>query len=392
MYVTLAEMARRVIEPEQFVADPRAFVDVRLPQSKGKQSYSFIGPGVSQNSEQVINLMEPHGFNVGAASLPAGAVNNPHLHFTAEVFICTRGSFRFTVGLGERAESVDVGVGDVLSIPTWVFRSFENTGLDEGWVFTVLGHDITGGIIWAPDVLTEAAETGLYLTVDGQLLDTVNGDSIEGVERMPLMSTDDVASLHQPSAADLRARLLQPGERNWSRGSLLSSSLPGHDVHTAPIIGNGFSQAPNPTVPIEGHHGFSLSWLSASPHHQTGLHRVMEDQVAYLIDGQWEIQFNDDTSSISRPEPGSVVSLPAGSWRNLRSVGDDEATLILATNGDARPTIDWSPSITQAAHDNNVSLDANRCVCPAHLVHHRGGTGSSTPDLNHQQPITGREK
>ena len=63
-----AEVDRRVIEPDRFVADTSAFIDVRIPGSAGKASYSFIGPGVSQNAGQTVNLVEPHGFNVGAAT------------------------------------------------------------------------------------------------------------------------------------------------------------------------------------------------------------------------------------------------------------------------------------------------------------------------------------
>jgi hypothetical protein len=54
--VSAAEVDRRVIEPDRFVADTSAFVDVRLEGSAGKASYSFIGPGVSQNADQVVNL------------------------------------------------------------------------------------------------------------------------------------------------------------------------------------------------------------------------------------------------------------------------------------------------------------------------------------------------
>ena len=52
-----------------------------------KENYSIIGPGVTQSAQQVVNLREPHGFNIGAAAMPDGVVNNLHLHFTAEVFL-----------------------------------------------------------------------------------------------------------------------------------------------------------------------------------------------------------------------------------------------------------------------------------------------------------------
>ena len=100
-----------MIQPAEFVADTEAFVDVRLPRSRGKASYSFIGPGVSQNADQTVNLAEPHGFQIGAASMGHGVVNNQHLHFTAEVLICTRGEWR--VNIGEHAEQqLEIGPGN----------------------------------------------------------------------------------------------------------------------------------------------------------------------------------------------------------------------------------------------------------------------------------------
>lgn len=142
-----ADLAELVIEPTDFQADTAAFIDVRLPRSQGKASYSFIGPGVSQNPDQSINITTPHGFNVGAASMPAGAVNNPHLHYTAEVFICTRGNWRFLIGQ-HGDHHLELGANTVFSAPTWVFRGFENIGADDGWLFVVLGGDDTGGILW----------------------------------------------------------------------------------------------------------------------------------------------------------------------------------------------------------------------------------------------------
>lgn len=38
--MTPEEVDRRIIPPSAFVADPSAFVDVRIPRSVGKASYS----------------------------------------------------------------------------------------------------------------------------------------------------------------------------------------------------------------------------------------------------------------------------------------------------------------------------------------------------------------
>ena len=132
-----AELVRRIIDPSQFIADSSAFVDVHLPRSSGKTSYSFIGAGVTQNDDAPTNLVEPHGFCVGAAGLQPGMVNNAHLHYTAEVFVCLSGQWKMMIGL-EAEQVLSIGPGDIFSVPTWVYRSFENVGSDEGFLFSEL--------------------------------------------------------------------------------------------------------------------------------------------------------------------------------------------------------------------------------------------------------------
>ncbi len=63
----------------------------------------------------------------------------------------------------------------MVSVPTWIFRGFSNVGNDDGWIFTALGGDDTGGIIWHPSILRTAAEHGLYLTKENLLVDTEAG-------------------------------------------------------------------------------------------------------------------------------------------------------------------------------------------------------------------------
>ena len=88
--------------------------------------------GVSQSTQQFVNLTEPHGFSLGAAGMPRGTTNSLHLHFTAEVFINFGGEFRLRWGAdGSQGEYVSTD-GDVISVPTWIFRGFTNEGPDDG--------------------------------------------------------------------------------------------------------------------------------------------------------------------------------------------------------------------------------------------------------------------
>ncbi|MCF2436198.1 cupin domain-containing protein [Streptomyces thinghirensis] len=111
---------------------------------------------MSQAAGQFVNLRLPHGYNIGAAAMPHGITNNLHLHYTAEVFVCTEGEYLLRWGADGTEGELPLRAGDIVSVPTWIFRGFTNTGPDDGWLFTVLGMDDTGGIIWGPSVLREA--------------------------------------------------------------------------------------------------------------------------------------------------------------------------------------------------------------------------------------------
>ena len=366
MIVDAAEVSRRVIEPGQFVPDPEAFIDVRLPRSRGKASYSLIGTGVSQNSGQSINLTEPHGFCVGAASMPHGTVNNPHLHYTAEVFICTRGRWRMTIG--QRGEqTLEIGPGTVFSVPTWVFRGFENIGEDDGWLFTVLGGDDTGGIIWAPDVLRQAAETGLYLASDHTVLDRANGQSVD--DAIAPLDDDVFESVDSYSTSQLRSRAIRLDSLDWSRRSLLSGVLAGHASALAPVIGFGLSEDRSQGPAIWNPHGFSIEWLRVPAGSRVGLHKLDVSQVLLLSQGDWEISFNrGDAVESTRPPPETVVSVPAGAWRDFANAGSGDATALVVCGGDGRALIEWDPAIVYRARAAGWARDAGGYVAPLRLL------------------------
>ncbi|MBC7938982.1 MAG: cupin domain-containing protein, partial [Chitinophagaceae bacterium] len=202
--MTLQELQRRHIRRAQYVSCDDAFIDVRLPGSHPKENYSIIGPGVTQNASQVINLREPHGFNIGAAGMAPGITNNLHLHFTAEVFIVCEG--RFTVRWGARGDEGELLLdeGDVICMPPWMFRGFSNSGTRHGFLMTVLGGDDTGGIIWSPDVMRRARGTGLWLSKDNQVIEVAAGAAEPDAQQLlPLMPDGEVALLKRWSPAAL---------------------------------------------------------------------------------------------------------------------------------------------------------------------------------------------
>ena len=169
-------MSIRVVKYEDLVPCLNAFIDTRTPGSDKKENFTIIGPGVSENPHQFVHIKDPHGFNIGGARQPPKCVNSQHSHETAEVFFIQSGRWRFMLGEAGKDADVVLGPGDLISIPTQVFRGFENIGDDIGFLFAVLGGDDPGRVLWAPYVFDMARKYGLVLLEDGSLVDRAAGE------------------------------------------------------------------------------------------------------------------------------------------------------------------------------------------------------------------------
>ena len=366
--VTRQELDRRTIRRGDFVSCNQAFIDCRTPGSDQKENYSMIGRGVSQSSDQFINLQEPHGFNIGAAAMPRGVTNNLHLHFTAEVFLCFRGEYLLRWGAdGDEGELV-LREGEIASIPTWVFRGFTNIGPDDGILFTALGRDDTGGIIWGPSVLEEASRHGLYLSADGTLIDTLAGDSTEGIRLVEPMSREQIAALRGHSVEEMRQRVATAADLNWSDRALLDSRLPGGGAEIASVIGYGITEDRTQEPVVHDPHGFSITRLRARAGAGMLTHRHSATQVLMVEGGEWEVTLNRDESLSVRLEPWDMLSVPPGSWRSVRAVSGEVAHLVMINGGDGRVTLEWDAEVAKAAADSGLALDHNGYLAPSDLV------------------------
>jgi quercetin dioxygenase-like cupin family protein len=366
--VDTREIERRTIRRSDWVACNAAFIDCRTPGSDRKENYAFIGAGVSQNPNQVVNLTENHGFNTGAAGMPNGISNNLHLHFTAEVFINLGGEFRLRWGVdGTEGEYVSHD-GDVISIPTWIFRGFTNEGPDEGILYTVLGRDVTGGIIWGPSVLKEAESYGLHLTADNQLIDTVAGDELpDDVALITPMKQRYIDELTSYSVEELRSRVVQPGDRVYSSSALLCTAVEGGAADLALVIGYGMSENRRQVPSIHEPHSFNLAWVRAAAGQGVLRHRHDQTQALLVKSGRWDITLNGDPSTTVTIGAGDSFSVPQGSWRSYVCVdgGDAGAGEILVINGgDDRVTLEWAPEVVSAAADADWTIDPNGYLAP----------------------------
>lgn len=360
-----AAMAR-AIPREAMVACKLAFIDCKLPGSDLKENYSMIGAGVTQSEDQVVNLTEPHGFSVGAAAMPAGVTNNLHLHFSAEVFVIYSGRWKFRWGSGPGAGEIEGGPGDVLSIPTWIFRGFSNIGQDTGWIFTALGGDDTGGIIWHPDILTAAAAHGLFLGRDNTLLEGAPGLP-PAAELIRPLTEQEMEMLPRYTPDQMRQRHLAAAARDWSASGWLGNAA-GGGCELAPVIGYGMSEERGLRAPIGNPHGFSLDWMRLAPKQTTRRFRLREKQVLMVMEGAMDLVLNAPGQEVRvRLEEQAVYSVPAGVWREV-SAGESPVVVAVLCAGDQRKRIEWPDEVIEEAARQNCALDPDGYIAPRHLL------------------------
>ena len=375
--VPSTEVTRRTIRRTDWVAEKAAFIDCRTPGSDRKSNYAFIGPGVSQNSKQFINLSEAHGYNVGAAGMPNGVNNNLHLHFTAEVFINFSGEFRIRWGVDGKAGEYVSSDGDIISVPSWIFRGFTNEGPDDGLLLTVLGQDVTGGIIWGPSVLKEAESYGLHLTADNRLIDTVAGDELPpDVPLIKPMKQEYIDELTPYSVEEMRGRVTAPSDRRYSQRGLLCQSLPGGNGQLALVIGYGMSEDRRQVPRLHEPHSFNMAWLKATPGEGMLRHRHNASSTLLVKSGTWRVTLNEGEAEESVDlGPQDMLSVLPGSWRRIEllEAGENAAEkgtgeLLVVNAGDGRVRLEWAPEVVEAAFDAGWMLDPNGYLAPVAVL------------------------
>ena len=367
-------LAERFIPFSSLRYSTEAFIDYAIPECTPKHNYALIGAGVSQNPKQPVSLREPHGFQLGGVNIAHGKVNTPHMHFSCEVFICTRGDWRVQWGFNPTASEADITDGDIASIPTWLYRGFTNIGVDDGFLFTALGGDHTGGILWGPSTLAAAAKNGVVLTEDYRIVDSTRGDVLApGTPLIQPMTAAEIAALRVWSVAEMQQRIVRFADLRWSTHGLLDSHLPGCGAQLAAVIGLGMAQDRNLVAPVTNAHGLSIEWLRIPAGGSVSRHLLTDKQV--LIAKRGVIQVSVDTTSgtadqtmVGTDTAWDSYSLPPNCWRSFKNVGDSAALALLITAGDHRKGITWDAPVVQAAAEHDWSIDASGFVAPLRFI------------------------
>lgn len=368
--VSPEELQHRTILRKDLKEDRAAFLDAKIPGSEQKVNYPLIGAGVSENADQVIPVTEPHGFNLGAAVMPAGVVNNLHLHFTAEVFMCLAGSWQFRWGIdGADGEAV-VSAGDVISIPTWVFRGFTSK-TNDAWLYTALGRDESGGLIWAPSVIEKAAKTGRFQPVSGPVVEVEPGQQPgDDVKLVEPLTQEQLSTLRVIDTDEMRGRLATPEDLVWNDEPFLDSRLPGGGAQLALVVGYGLTQNRNQHPRLADPHGLSLAWLRAQPGQGVSTHRVPEAQALIVKNGSIRVTLNRANPVSVELSEYDTLSIQPDAWRRIEAIGDETAQFVLLTDGDGRCYPEWDDTVVKQAHENGAGIDPNGYLTELNMMPH----------------------
>lgn len=298
--------------------------------------------------------------------MPHGITNNLHVHFTAEVFIVQSGEWTFRWG-SDGENEVTGRKGDIVSVPTWIFRGFTNAGPDDGWLFTILGGDNTGGVIFHPEIIREAADYGLYISSENRLIDTSRGDAVPPEsERIAPMPDEDVASLRDVPREEMMSRIVTADNRDF-RPAFIDQALPQGGAQIAPVIGYGLTQNREHAAPITNPHGFSAEWIRIEPGQSAGPFSVDEKMVIMMHEGRIRLDYAEGGASVE-VNAWDTYSVPGGVFRTLTAIGDEPVEALLVLSGDHRKRPVFAPEILDAAREAGLGLDASGFVAKAHLL------------------------
>ena len=314
--MTQYTMDDRIVRYGELVPCKTAFIDAHTPGSDQKENFTIIGGGVSESPDQHVHIAIPHGFNIGAAGQPPKCRNSLHDHNTAEVFFVLSGRWRFFWGRWGSAGEVVLEQGDIINIPTGIFRGFENIGTVYGMIMAILGgDDAGGGVHWAPQVIEDAADHGLILGENGKLYDQKKGQKLpDHISPMPVMQSEELAK-----RAELTTRDVVPNHvaRFWDMFAL-------SDSRPVNVIGENGLLRDKP--------GFEVDFITRSSAIKNAeSHRF--PSVLMPVRGHWRISWDGDSAVLA---PGDTMSVPAELNHSIVPAVTGEAALY-QVKGNADP-------------------------------------------------------
>jgi len=335
-------LEKRLIRYKDLIPCKAAFIDAKTPGSDLKDNYSIIGGGVSESKHQKVNLSEKHGFCIGAAGQPPRTKNSPHSHFTAEVFMVYNSAWRFYWNNDEKGETI-IHPGDIISLPTNMFRGFENVGDEYGMIFSILGHDDAGGgVVWAPRVIEEAKGHGLVLLENGKLVDTTIGEKVpKRVKPKRKLTATQLKKFDQYTAKQMSAHVGRVGTYKPSPFKGFPNQTP-DTLKWIDILGPKDSKGHKFQVKPGDPKGdqFNVYGLQADGKGKTGKYKRDEVEVMLVHRGKFQISCTYNGKSLKAIlKNGDIFTFPKASERSVTAMTYGFAHFVVGNDYPKSPEI-----------------------------------------------------
>lgn len=177
---TQESMAARVMRFEELKQKgiPIMFIDSMLPRHQ-RMNYAVIGDTASENPDFSIQraITAPHKYQIGMVWAPPGCGPAWHTHDYVESFFMLTGPWTFYWGNEDDPSKVEgefvLNAWDMISLPVGMYRSFEYSGDEIGWIYAVLeSHEVFEGKdpYWSPQIEGEARAIGYQADAFGKMV------------------------------------------------------------------------------------------------------------------------------------------------------------------------------------------------------------------------------
>ena len=312
-------MNNRLAKFDELVPSTLPFVEGKLEGHKERKNYSIVGPGVAEDSKQFVKIAMPHSFNLGAVSAMPKNGSGLHSHTTAEVFIIYSGKWRFYWG-AEGTDETILSAGDIISMPTNMFRGFENAGDEEGLIFVVLGGDDPGIITWVPSVLEKAKQTGMALLNDNSLIDLSKNEIPKDKSLLDPISSDEINKFDNYKLNELEKFICKFSNRVNYENKI------DENFYLTQVLGNYF-QNKNFNPIINQNTGFNLSILKSKTGKIENL-KFSKPSILFSQKGNWKIKIDDFELNLNSKD---TISIPLNSKVSIEINEEEEGLLNCVT-------------------------------------------------------------
>ena len=321
-----------ILRHGEMVPCKTAFIDARTPGSDQKENFCLIGAGVAENPDQVVHINTPHGFDVGAARQPKGCKNSHHSHDTEEVFVVHQGQWKFTWGeYGGDGEAI-LNSGDTISIPTQLFRGFENVGDDNGFLLSVLGHlpdGTPGSVTWAPYVFEKAKQFGLVLLKNGRLIDTHSDQEIPPDQELYTpVSGKELDAFGKLTLEDMGKNIKRNTEYTSSDAGGLTHEQGAYEYA---VIGCESNTERMPDGKITRLHNFQLRRLMLDCGATIAKHCRLEPEVLFVHRGILTISSDKGVFTLAA---GDLFTCPIGLSKSFSNASNEPVEVVIVRGGD----------------------------------------------------------